>query len=541
VSPPDQALGPFQILVLMMAGAYGATAARHWVHGVFERRGSGHGLFTITCVAAMGYTVLQSLTYQTHDVERAWRLTRLQDPFIATFLVALALFVGQRLGRGRVFPAVVTACTAAALGLSLLTRGSLTLDGLVEQTSITLPWGEVVFAARGRAGVRATLSGVFVAATLLASLFLLARSASRKPSAASHMLWLALVVFGLAPAYDVAVAQGYLHSIQLSELTFFFVVAALDVDLSLDMRRRAQKAELASELERNVEDRSRQLAQRSEELQHEIAERRRAEEAKESAESQLLQAQKMEAFGQLAGGLAHDFNNLLTVISGNVQLAEQAVRAVDLELSKEALSQTEMAISRASALTHQLLTFARQDVVRPVPVVPRAVVAELEPVLRGLMRPNTKLSFSLAEQTRRVRMDPTQLEQVVLNLVINASDAMPEGGAIEVRTRDVVLSEPLGTPQGVAAAGHYVEIDVADTGQGIPPAVERRIFEPFFTTKGLRHGTGLGLATVDGVLRRVGGHAVVTSVVGTGTRFSVRLPAIEPASDGVEAEVEPVG
>lgn len=527
VSSVDQALGPFQTVVLMMAGAYGATAARHLVHGVFERRGSGHGLFTVTCAAAAGYTVLQSLTYQTPDVVLAWRLTRLQDPFIGAFLVALAFFVAKRVKRAKLLPAVVTPCTVVALVASLVARGSLTLDDMLEQTPITLPWGETVFAGRGEAGARATLSGVFVAATLLFSLFTLAREASRKPSAASRMLWLALILFGLAPAFDVAVSQGYLHSIQVSELTFFFVVAALDVDLSLDMRRRAQRAELATELERNVEDRSRQLAERSEELEHQIAERRRAEEAKKTAESQLLQAQKMEAFGQLAGGLAHDFNNLLTVISGNAQLAAQAMQASDLKLAKEALGQTEKAILRASALTHQLLTFARRDIVRPVAVAPRAVVEELEPVLRGLVRSNVRLAFSLAEDTRRVLMDPTQLEQVVLNLVVNANDAMPQGGAIAVTTRDMELCEPLATPQGVAPAGRYVELAVADTGPGIAPEVERRIFEPFFTTKGPRYGTGLGLATVDGVLRRMGGHALVTSVMGEGTCFSVRLPAVD--------------
>jgi PAS domain S-box-containing protein len=248
--------------------------------------------------------------------------------------------------------------------------------------------------------------------------------------------------------------------------------------------------------------------------------------SRKQLEAQLLQSQKMEAIGRLAGGLAHDFNNLLTVINGHAQLLCDAHPQHDpLHDSVAAIAE---AGERAAWLTGQLLVFSRQSVVQPQVLDLNEVVRQTERLLRRLIGEDIELVTELEEPLRPVRLDPGQLSQVLINLAVNAREAMPRGGRLSIRTRRVVReSQP---SAGHAAAGMLdgVELAIADTGQGMPPEVQSRIFEPFFTTKESSGGTGLGLAVVYGIVQQAGGQIEVESQVGQGTCFRIYLPCVEP-------------
>ena len=269
---------------------------------------------------------------------------------------------------------------------------------------------------------------------------------------------------------------------------------------------------------------------------HDITERRRAEAELRRQEVLLRQAQKMEAVGRLAGGIAHDFNNLLTVIGSTVELILDDLHADDP--LRADLDQIKSAGTRAAALTRQLLTFSRRHVDQPRRVDVNALLTELGRMLRRLIGEDIALAIELACPTPDAWVDPGQLEQVVVNLVVNARDAMPRGGHLRITT---ALAE-LDAAQGEVPAGRYVRITVGDTGVGMTPQVLERIFEPFFTTKG-EYGTGLGLATVYGIVRKADGHVLVESQPGGGSQFQVYLPvhvaaAVEPEAAPAPAALE---
>jgi signal transduction histidine kinase len=248
--------------------------------------------------------------------------------------------------------------------------------------------------------------------------------------------------------------------------------------------------------------------------------RREAEETK--LREQLLLAQKMESVGRLAGGVAHDFNNLLTVILGNVELLLAETGSDDPK--RGALEEIAQAGSKAADLTRQLLALGRRQVVRPRLLDLNALVTGLEPLLRRLLGEDLELRVERAADPGWVRADPSQLEQVVMNLVINARDAMPEGGRLTLATANAELpaSDAGGLPP--AAPGAYVMLAVKDTGQGMDEATRAQIFEPFFTTKAPGKGTGLGLATVYGIVKQSAGIIRVESAPGQGSTFRVYLP-----------------
>jgi two-component system, cell cycle sensor histidine kinase and response regulator CckA len=227
-------------------------------------------------------------------------------------------------------------------------------------------------------------------------------------------------------------------------------------------------------------------------------------------EAQFRQAQKMEAVGRLAGGVAHDFNNLLTIISGNVHLI-QHLPPGDPEFP-QLLDDVHDAAERAAALTRQLLTFSRKQPTRPVVLDLNEVVSGLASMLRRLIGERITVRTHLAPEPIRVRADRGQLEQVVMNLAVNAKDAMPDGGALTITTSEIT------------GQGRFARLTIADTGVGMSDEVKRHLFEPFFTTKEVGKGTGLGLATVYGIVEQSGGTIEVESAPGTGTTFSVRLP-----------------
>lgn len=279
-----------------------------------------------------------------------------------------------------------------------------------------------------------------------------------------------------------------------------------------------------------------------------VTERRRLEE-------QLRQAQKMEAIGRLAGGIAHDFNNLLTAIDGYAELAASALP--DDHPARADILEIRRAGERAARLTGQLLAFGRRQVLSPTLVEPDRLIDDLGVLLRRIIGEDIALELDLGAPGVAVLVDGSQLEQVIMNLVVNARDAMPDGGRLTIGTR-VVVAEPTvhpppdpGAPQaGQPSGGRWLEITVADTGIGMDEATLGQIFEPFFTTKRAGEGSGLGLSTVYGIVSQSGGQISVTSSPGAGSIFRVRLPvvdgeavrnrpptAVEPAATGAEPPV----
>ncbi|HUQ46384.1 MAG TPA: response regulator [Gemmatimonadaceae bacterium] len=240
-------------------------------------------------------------------------------------------------------------------------------------------------------------------------------------------------------------------------------------------------------------------------------------------EEQLNQSQKMEAVGQLAGGVAHDFNNLLTVITSYSGILLHDLPPADP--NRADIKEIEDAALRAAGLTRQLLAFSRRQVLQPQLVDTKALIEQLEKLLRRLVREDIHIVTSLAADAGSVYADPGQLEQVLVNLVVNARDAMPAGGSLTISTRrGQYPSELTGSAEMEAVQGRCVVLEVTDTGTGMTPAVQARIFEPFFTTKGPTQGTGLGLSTVFGIVRQSGGDLEVHSTLGMGTTFRVYLP-----------------
>ena len=254
-------------------------------------------------------------------------------------------------------------------------------------------------------------------------------------------------------------------------------------------------------------------------ISHEITEQLRQE-------AQLRQAAKMEAVGQLAGGIAHDFNNILTTIRGYADLARQSLPALDDRTSAD-LGEVIMAADRATELTRQLLAFSRRQVLAPRVLDPGSVLTAMAPLLRRLLGEHIELGIRTQSDAGQVRVDATQLEQVILNLAVNARDAMPHGGRLTVETGAAELDDEYARTHPGTSPGPHVRLTVTDTGMGMDAATRDRIFEPFFTTKGLGKGTGLGLATVYGVMNQAGGSIHVYSEPGYGTTFHAYFPRVD--------------
>lgn len=253
-----------------------------------------------------------------------------------------------------------------------------------------------------------------------------------------------------------------------------------------------------------------------------ITERKRAEEEKEKLQAQMVQAQKMEALGQLAGGIAHDFNNLLTVIQLNTQL--MTCQLLDQDPLWEHVREIAETSERATKLTQQLLSFGRRKVTEPRLLCLNDIIYGLLSVLRRIVGEGIELATVLAADLWTMTADPSQMEQVIVNLVVNARDAMPEGGVLTVATDNVVLDEAYAAQHVEAQVGEHVRLTVSDTGVGMSAEVKAQIFEPFFTTKGHGYGTGLGLAIVFGIVKQNGGHIQVHSELGHGTTFEIYMP-----------------
>ena len=270
-------------------------------------------------------------------------------------------------------------------------------------------------------------------------------------------------------------------------------------------------------LERSLDLSSRELMQANAGLRHLLAQRDAAEK-----EASALHAQRLEATALLAGGVAHDFNNLLAVIKGCSDVLLKLTEVGDAR--REVVKQIETATGRAATLTRQLLAFSRGQVLEPRALDLNQTITGLEHICRPLLGGDIELRWSLDPKLPNVNADPTQIEQVLMNLIVNARDAMPGGGTLELLTTRASGTE---APEPEAANVPLVRLSVKDTGSGMSSAVKSRIFEPFFTTKAPGKGTGLGLSTVYGIVRQSGGFITVESEIAKGTTFHVFLPEVK--------------
>jgi len=336
--------------------------------------------------------------------------------------------------------------------------------------------------------------------------------------------------------YGVAYASTWLSLEHAGWVAFEVIFLIIAIRKSLQemlvlAERQAKLEEVNSTIELAV-------AERTAELTREIIERRQTEEKLRASEAQLVQSQKMEAVGRLAGGVAHDFNNMLMVINGYTSMALQQMEAAN-PLRKH-MEETLKASDRATALTRQLLAFSRKQVLQPRVLDLNEVILGMEKMLRRLIGEHVELHAIFEPALGRVKADPGQVEQVILNMTINARDAMPGGGIVTIRTANVSIDQKTSFRNRDLDIGEYVMLSINDTGIGMNEEVKSHLFEPFFTTKGIGKGTGLGLATCYGIICQSGGDVRVYSEPGSGTTFKIYLPRINapldsaPASDSGE-------
>jgi len=325
----------------------------------------------------------------------------------------------------------------------------------------------------------------------------------------------------------------------------FYVVIALLLLIAMAQIEGLQRKRLLLEaeqqlarcqLEQSVRAKTADLVRVNEDLRQEIARRHEQEQALKASEEQLRQAQKMEAIGQLAGGVAHDFNNLLTVMQGYLDLLLAGQHDAT---TKQHLNQVLAAAQRAASLTRQLLAFGRRHTIRLEPVNLNAIIGNLAKMLSRVIGEDITLRNQLEPHLEPVCADAGMMEQVIMNLVVNARDAMPKGGTLTMATRLCDIAAAHARLHQDARAGSFVCLSVCDTGCGMAPEVVSHLFEPFFTTKDVGKGTGLGLATVYGIIRQHSGWVEVTSAVGRGSEFRVYLPCARTAAPKVPGEPAP--
>ncbi len=300
-------------------------------------------------------------------------------------------------------------------------------------------------------------------------------------------------------ARDLATAEGELHAARVEKIAMRADGTEFPIELSVTRGELAGRPFFTGYI-------------------RDLTERRQAERERESLEAQLRQAQKMEALGRLVGGITHDFNNLLAVVSGYAELLDQSLEREDPRRAK--LEQIRGATKRATGLTRQLLAFSRQQPLTLQVLDLNEVVRALEPMLAGVLGESVALTTSLDPELGHVRADATQIDQILMNLAVNARDAMPDGGTLTIETRNVETD-----------AQPFVQLSVRDTGMGMDATTIAHAFEPFFTTKETGKGTGLGLSTIYGIVQQSEGSVAIESAPGEGTTFTILLPLVEAPLD----------
>lgn len=312
-------------------------------------------------------------------------------------------------------------------------------------------------------------------------------------------------------------------------LTLSILLGAFGIQTKRVIQRDRILRKTNEELEHRVEERTEELVQTNEALKQQIFDRERAEAEKEQLEDQLRQTQKMDAIGRLAGGVAHDFNNILSIILGYDEiLLSQTPKDAPAYTRLKAIQDASL---RAADLVNQLLAFSRKQIIQPKVIDLNAVVSDLHRMLGRLIDDSISLTTMAKTASCHIMADRGQMEQVLLNLVVNARDAMPQGGTLTIQTDVVTLSaDQIQDPQNLTP-GRYVKLTVTDTGIGMDTETQEQIFEPFFTTKAIGEGTGLGLSTVYGIVRQANGHVMVTSTPNEGTTFEICLPEIDAEVD----------
>lgn len=326
----------------------------------------------------------------------------------------------------------------------------------------------------------------------------------------------------------------------LFEDTFLLIAIKRSVSEMWGIAERTAEIESLNQgLEDRVAERTHQLAAANQNLQAEVNERKSAQADLERSEEQLRQSQKMEAIGQLAGGVAHDFNNILTAISGHSELCLKRLKPKN-PLYRH-IEEIRKSGERAASLTRQLLAFSRKQILQPEIIDLNQIVVDMSKMLQRLIGEDIDLLMGLDADLGKVKADPNQIEQVLLNLSINARDAMPRGGRLTIETSNVHLSEEFSRDHVSVSAGQYVMLAVSDNGCGMDAETQAHIFEPFFTTKEVGKGTGLGLATVYGIVKQSEGTIWLYSEVGRGTTFKIYLPCAEGPVEEVAVEADDFG
>jgi signal transduction histidine kinase len=326
--------------------------------------------------------------------------------------------------------------------------------------------------------------------------------------------------FFIPPVHSLAIIwpQGYVALFSFGLVAAIMILltdAAMQTNFRLAKATESLRA-LNQDLEIRVAARTRELTLLNAQLREEIR-------TKEAAETQVRQMQKIEALGQLTGGIAHDFNNMLAIIMGSLEMANRRLDKGQSNIT-ELLNGAMDGAKRAATLTHQLLAFSRQQPLSPAIADINGIVSQMAEILRRTLGETISLECVLAGGIWRTKIDPGQLENAILNLAVNARDAMPAGGKLTIETQNARLDDDYAAAQPEVAAGQYVLIAVTDTGTGMAPEIAARAFDPFFTTKEKGRGTGLGLSQVYGFIKQSGGHIKIYSEPGHGSSMKIYLP-----------------
>ena len=385
-------------------------------------------------------------------------------------------------------------------------------DGLIAASYYAIPFLLFYFARRRR---DITFKWIFVAF----GMFILACGTTHLMSTVTvwHPIYrLDGVIKAVTAVASVATFAGLIPMMP----TLISLPSPAALAREIEVRRGAEERirKINEELEQRVADRTASLEQALHDLRKEMTRR-------QELERELIQAQKMEAVGRLAGGVAHDFNNLLTVILGYDELLREHVKADPVAL--EYAAEISQASERAAGLTNQLLAFSRRQVSAPRISDLNGIVRNIEKMLKRVIGEDLELEMRLDPNLTHVKVDPTHIDQVILNLAVNSRDAMPQGGKLTIETANVEITEAYASGHIGIAPGLWVLLAVSDSGVGMDTATRERIFEPFFTTKEKGKGTGLGLSIVYGIVKQSGGEVLVYSEPGHGTVFKIYLPAIQ--------------